>query len=281
MDNSKKLGVDMDLSWEFPYGSQRMPVLAKNIVATSQPLAAQAGLKMLHNGGNAVDAALATAITLTVVEPTSNGIGGDAFALVWSKGKLCGLNGSGKSPKAWTYKRFSMRKDMPLLGWDAVTVPGAVDAWVKLSDRFGSLPFAELFAPAIEYASNGFIVSPVTAARWFDIEKTYLDFPEFGRTFLPGGKAPRAGDLFCCPDQAMSLTAIAESRGESFYQGDLYFLPTYGAMPSAGRPLNDSAIGEVVSMAMADFDKDNLPDVLVGTRTTSSLGKLLIYFYRQ
>jgi gamma-glutamyltranspeptidase/glutathione hydrolase len=211
----------MKISWEFPYLSQRMPLFARNVVATSQPLAAQAGLQMLAKGGNAVDAALATAIALTVVEPTSNGIGSDAFAMVWNNSRLFGLNGSGKSPGAWTYERFSMLEEMPPIGWDAVTVPGAVDAWVKLSDRFGSLPFAELFAPAIEYARNGFIVSPITAARWFDVEEIYLDFPEFGKTFLPGGRAPRAGDLFCCPDQAISLTAIAESRGESFYRGDL------------------------------------------------------------
>jgi gamma-glutamyltranspeptidase/glutathione hydrolase len=157
----------MNIQWEFPYPSQRMPIFARNVVATSQPLAAQAGLKMLVKGGNALDAALATAIALTVVEPTSNGIGSDAFALVWNKGRLFGLNGSGKSPGAWNYKRFSMLKEMPLLGWDAVTVPGAVDAWVKLSQRFGKLPFDELFAPAVEYANNGFIVSPITAARWF------------------------------------------------------------------------------------------------------------------
>jgi gamma-glutamyltranspeptidase/glutathione hydrolase len=211
----------MKISWEFPYLSQRMPIFARNVVATSQPLAAQAGLQMLVKGGNAIDAALAAAIALTVVEPTSNGIGSDAFALVWRKGRLFGLNGSGKSPGAWAYKRFSTLNEMPLLGWDAVTVPGAVDAWVKLSQKFGKLPFAELFAPAVEYAKNGFIVSPITAARWLDVEKTYLDFPEFGRTFLPGGKAPRAGQLFCCPDQAMSLTAIAQSQGESFYRGDL------------------------------------------------------------
>ena len=211
----------MKISWEFPYRSQRMPILARNVVATSQPLAAQAGLQMLAKGGNALDAALATAIALTVVEPTSNGIGSDAFVLVWNKGRLIGLNGSGKSPRAWNYKRFSMLKEMPPLGWDAVTVPGAVDAWVKLSQRFGKLPFDELFAPAVEYANNGFIVSPITAARWLDVEQTYLDFPEFGRTFLPGGKAPRAGQLFRCQDQARSLTAIAESQGESFYRGDL------------------------------------------------------------
>jgi len=198
-----------------------MPVFARNVVATSQPLAAQAGLQMLLKGGNAVDAALAIAIALTVVEPTSNGIGSDAFALVWDGGKLFGLNGSGKSPKAWKYKYFSGLKEMPLFGWDAVTVPGAVDAWVKLSEKFGNLPFADLFVPAIEYAQKGFIVSPITAARWSEAQKIYSDFPDFCQTFLPGGKPPLAGELFRCPDQAMTLAAIAESRGESFYRGDL------------------------------------------------------------
>jgi gamma-glutamyltranspeptidase/glutathione hydrolase len=211
----------MKISWNFPYTSQRMPVFARNVVATSQPLAAQAGLQMLMKGGNAIDAALAIAIALTVVEPTSNGIGSDAFALVWDSGKLFGLNGSGKSPKAWTYTRFAGLKQMPLFGWDSVTVPGAVDAWVKLSKKFGNLPFADLFVPAIEYAQKGFIVSPITAARWSEAQKTYSDFPDFRQTFLPGGKSPLTGERFCCPDQAMTLAAIAESHGESFYRGDL------------------------------------------------------------
>ncbi len=114
--------------WKFPYHSQRMPVLARNVVATSQPLAAQAGLSMLMKGGNAVDAALATAITLTVVEPTGNGIGSDAFAILWDGGKLHGLNASGRSPAAWMPERFKGRTAMPATGWDSVTVPGAVSA---------------------------------------------------------------------------------------------------------------------------------------------------------
>ena len=207
--------------WEFPYPSQRMPVLARNVVATSQPLAAQAGLRMLLRGGNAVDAAIATAITLTVVEPTSNGIGGDAFALVWSDDTLFGLNGSGRSPRAWSYEHYADLDQMPDLGWGAVTVPGAVDAWVKLSQRFGKLPFAELFAPAIEYAQNGFIVSPRTADRWAVAADRYRDFPDFGQTFLPGGRAPAAGDLFVCRDQARTLKLIADSTGKAFYRGDL------------------------------------------------------------
>jgi len=211
----------MSLSWKFPYTSQRMPIVARNVVATSQPLAAQAGVQMLMKGGNAVDAALATAIALTVVEPTSNGIGGDAFALIWDKGKLWGLNGSGKSPRAWNYEHFSGLKEMPQLGWDSVTVPGAVHAWATLSNKLGKLPFADVFVPAIEYAQNGFLVSPITADRWSEDREKYLEFPEFRKTFLPMGTSPLAGQLFCCPDQAATLAAIAESHGESFYRGDI------------------------------------------------------------
>ena len=206
---------------EFPYPSQRMPVLAHNVVATSQPLAAQAGLRMLLKGGTAVDAAIAAAATLTVVEPTSNGIGSDAFALVWSDKKLYGLNGSGRSPHAWSFKRYAHLDGMPDLGWGAVTVPGAVDAWVKLSQKFGKLPFGELFEPAIDYAQNGFIVSPITADRWAVAADRFRDFAEFRQTFLPGGKAPAAGEVFACKDQARTLQLIADSMGKAFYRGDL------------------------------------------------------------
>ena len=195
--------------------------MARNVVTTSQPLAAQAGLRMLLNGGNAVDAALAAAIALTVVEPTSNGIGSDAFALVWADQMLHGLNGSGHSPKAWSFDHFAGLDEMPAFGWDAVTVPGAVDAWVKLSQRFGKLAFTDLFAPAVEYAHKGFIVPPITAERWESTAKMYGDFPEFIKTFLPGGRAPRAGQLFTCKDQARTLKLIADSQGETFYRGDL------------------------------------------------------------
>jgi gamma-glutamyltranspeptidase/glutathione hydrolase len=198
-----------------------MPVLARNVVATSQPLAAQAGLRMLLQGGNAADAAIAAAITLTVVEPTSNGIGGDAFALVWNGRKLYGLNGSGRSPQAWSLEQYAGSSQMPSLGWGAVTVPGAVDAWVKLSQKFGQLPFAELFGPAIEYAQNGFCVSPITAERWAIAADRYRDFPDFNRTFLPRGQAPVAGEIFACPDQARTLRLIADSNGEAFYRGEL------------------------------------------------------------
>jgi gamma-glutamyltranspeptidase / glutathione hydrolase len=210
-----------DFFWQFPYPSRRMPVLAENLVATSQPLAAQAGLRMLAAGGSAVDAALAAAITLTVVEPTSNGLGSDAFAMVWDGRRLHGINGSGRSPGAWTLERFAGRARMPRLGWDAVTVPGAVDLWQTLHRRFGRRPFADLFAPAIGYARNGFAVSPLTAARWAASADTYADFDEFRRVLLPGGRAPRPGQWFANPDQAGTLEAIAEGGADVFYRGAL------------------------------------------------------------
>lgn len=208
-------------TYAFPYPSQRMPVLARNVVATSQPLAAQAGLQMLRAGGNAVDAALAAAITLTVVEPTSNGIGSDAFAIVWDGQRLHGLNGSGRSPAALTPERFAGRASMPLFGWDTVTVPGAVSAWAALSDRFGALPFAQLFGPAVGYADGGFLVSPITARAWDEAASTYKTMPDMAAAFLPHGRAPRPGERFRCPDQAATLRRIAATGGEAFYRGDL------------------------------------------------------------
>ncbi|MCZ6612385.1 MAG: gamma-glutamyltransferase family protein [Planctomycetota bacterium] len=210
-----------DFDWSLPYPSQRMPVLARNVVATSQPLAAQAGLRMLQQGGNAVDAAVAAAIALTVVEPTSNGIGSDAFALVWAGGGLHGLNASGRSPKNLTSDRFQGMAEMPQLGWDPVTVPGAVSAWVELSQRFGGLPFEKLFEPAIQYARRGFLVSPQTAYYWSRGHERYKEFEPYQRTFCPDGRAPRPGELFKSPDHAATLQSIAETNGEAFYRGDL------------------------------------------------------------
>ncbi len=208
-------------NWDFPYPSQRMPVIAKNVVATSQPLAAQAGLRMMFRGGNAVDAAIAMAITLTVVEPTSNGIGSDAFAIVWDREELHGLNGSGRSPAAWRPEHFARYQEFPIVGWDTVTVPGAVSVWKVLSERFGSLAFEELFEPAIYYASHGYGVSPITANSWGKAPEKYKDFPEFAEVFLPNGRTPKAGELFCCQDMARTLQEIAETKGESFYRGRL------------------------------------------------------------
>lgn len=135
--------------WALPYPSSRQPILARNAVATSQPLATQSGIAMLLRGGNAVDAALATAITLAVVEPCSNGLGSDLFAIVWTGSELVGLNASGRAPAAWSPSRFAGQQAMPERGWDTVTIPGAVSGWRALSQRYGKLPFGDLFEPAI------------------------------------------------------------------------------------------------------------------------------------
>ena len=208
-------------SWEFPYPSQRMPVMAKNVVATSQPLAAQAGLAMLAKGGNAVDAGLAAAITLAVVEPTSNGIGSDVFAIRWDGQRLVGLNASGRSPAGWTPERFAGKAAVPMLGWDSVTVPGAVSAWVALSKRYGKLAFEELFEAGIRYARESYMVSPITAASWARQAPNFKGFSEFCWTFLPKDRAPYPGERFYCPQQAETLEDIASTRGESFYRGPI------------------------------------------------------------
>ncbi len=200
-----------------------MPVMAGNVVATSQPLAAQAGLQMLLRGGNAVDAALAAAIALTVVEPTGNGIGSDAFAMVWDGQRLHGINGSGCAPMDWSPVYFTDLDEMPMLGWDSVTVPGAVGLWSALSRKFGCLPFEELFEAAILYATDGFLVSPYIARQWEFAVDLYKEFPSFAQAFLPNGRAPQAGERFSCPEQADSLEEIAVSWGKSFYQGHLAY----------------------------------------------------------
>jgi gamma-glutamyltranspeptidase/glutathione hydrolase len=211
----------MPFDWTLPYPSRRQPVLARNVVATSQPLAAQAGVAMLTRGGNAVDAAIAAAITLTVVEPVSNGIGSDLFAIVWDGKGLMGLNASGRAPAAASAARYADRKEMPQRGWEPVTIPGAVSGWAALSKRYGKLPFADLFEPAIRYARDGWMVSPTIAAQW---QRAAGVIPhEFGYAehFLPHGRAPHAGETFACPPMARTLEAIASTHGEAFYRGAL------------------------------------------------------------
>src|SRR3954470_1847450 len=220
-DQADRSEVVSKFSWDFPYASRRMPVLARNIVATSQPLAAQAGLRMLLRGGNAVDAAIATAAALTVVEPVMNGIGSDAFALIWDTQKLHGLNASGRAPRAWSPERFAGRERMPMEGWDSVTVPGVVSAWAALSQKFGKLEFASLFEPAIDYARNGFPVSPVVSMQWASQIPRLKDQPGFAQAFARDGQAPQAGEIFRFPEQADTLLEIARTGGESFYRGNL------------------------------------------------------------
>ena len=211
-----------------PYHVRRLPLVASNgVAATSHPLAAQAGLQMLQRGGSAVDAAIAMAATLTVVEPTSNGIGGDAFALVWDGGRLHGLNGSGRAPAALTVEAVERAgfDSMPPTGWLPVTVPGAPAAWADLHARFGRLPFAEVLAPAIAYAEQGHHVTPTVARNWergVELMRQRREpmFAGFLQTFAPGGRAPRAGERFVSPDHAATLRRIAATNARDFYEGE-------------------------------------------------------------
>lgn len=211
----------MHLRSNHDYPSRRSAVLADNMVVTSHPLAAQAGLSMLAQGGNAVDAALATAIALTVLEPTGNGIGSDAFAILWDGSELHGLNASGRAPAAWNAARFAGLEEIPFRGWESVTVPGAVSSWVALSDRFGKLPFETLFAPAIRYATDGFPVTPIIAALWQRAALDLGDQPGFAETFMPQGRAPQAGEYFASPGHARTLRLIAQTKGRAFYEGEI------------------------------------------------------------
>ncbi|MEM8629901.1 MAG: gamma-glutamyltransferase family protein [Pseudomonadota bacterium] len=211
----------MHLSPSHHYSSRRSAVLADNMVATSQPLAAEAGLSMIRRGGNAADAAIATAITLTLVEPTGNGVGSDAFAILWDGTALHGLNASGRAPAAWTPDRFGGCDGMPMLGWDSVTVPGAVSGWVALSERFGKLPFETLFEPAIALAQKGFPVSPKIAQAWARSVDHLKDQPGWADVFLPGGKPPSAGTRFRNLGLEKTLRRIADTNGKAFYEGEL------------------------------------------------------------
>ena len=204
-----------------PYASQRSAAMADNLVVASQPLAGQAGLTMLAAGGNAVDAAIATAITLTQVEPTGNGLGSDAFAIVWDGKQLHGLNASGCSPAAWDEHRFADTGTVPERGWETVTVPGAVNGWVELHKKFGKLPFEKLFEPAIKYAETGYIVSPIIGKLWGISADELQHQPGFADHFMPKGRAVEAGERFTSLDAARTLQSIAETRGESFYKGHL------------------------------------------------------------
>ncbi|CAN5625662.1 gamma-glutamyltransferase [soil metagenome] len=211
--------------YQFPYGSARMPVFARNVVSTSHPLASQAGLRMLLNGGNAVDAAIATAAALTILEPVSNGLGSDSFCILWDGKQLQGLNASGRAPKAWTPQYFDDKygsaTNPPKRGWDTVTVPGAVSSWMVLSERYGKLPFGDLMEPAIEYAMRGYALTPIVQEKWAAAVPELQGRPGFADAFMPNGRAPNVGELFRFPGAAHGLQILASTRGEAFYHGEI------------------------------------------------------------
>jgi len=216
----------MNFNYNNPYTSTRLPVFARNVVSTSHPLAAQAGLRMLWQGGNAVDAAIAAAAAITLTEPVSNGLGSDAFCMVWDGKELHGLNASGRAPHTWTPEYFQRKygadaKTPPKRGFDSVTVPGAVASWVAMSERFGKLPFEDLLQPAIEIAERGYLLPVVVQQKWAAATPELQGLPGFAQNFLPWGRAPHVGELFKFPAAAKGLRAIAQSKGAAFYGGEI------------------------------------------------------------
>jgi gamma-glutamyltranspeptidase/glutathione hydrolase len=217
---------DMNFNYSNPYTTTRLPVFARNVVSTSHPLAAQAGLRMLQKGGNAVDAAIAAAAAITITEPVSNGLGSDAFCILWDGKELHGLNASGRAPQSWTPEYFKRKygddaKSPPKRGMDSVSVPGAVASWVALSERFGKLPFADLMEPAIEIAERGYLMPVVVQQKWAAATDELKSEAGFAQAFLPWGRAPNVGELFQFKAAARGLRAIAESKGQSFYGGEM------------------------------------------------------------
>jgi gamma-glutamyltranspeptidase/glutathione hydrolase len=266
------------IDFSFAYASARAPVMGRNVVSTSHPLAAQAGLRMMLKGGNAIDAAIAAAMTLIVVEPSGCGLGSDAFAIIWDGGKLHGLNSSGRSPARWTRERFRGRQTMPERGWETVTVPGVVAAWVELARRFGTLPLAVLAEPAIDYARRGFMVTPKIAKLWALAQSLLGHQPGFAECFLPEGRSPKAGELFKSEAQANSLELIAETKGEAFYKGALAeAMAAFAAQHGAALSADDLAAHradwvEPVSIAFAGARLQELPPNGMGIAALMALG---------
>lgn len=217
------------------YASQRYPIYAHNgMVNCSSPQAAAAGLEILRAGGNAMDAAVAAAAALTVTEPTANGLGSDAFALIWHEKdrRLYGLNASGPAPMLASAERVladgrDIGGRMPRLGWTPVTVPGAPAAWAEITGRFGRLALAQNLAPAVRYAREGYPCAPNLAQAWGHALAGYQKhlagpcFDAWFSTFAPAGRAPEAGALIRLPDHADSLEAIGRTDAKAFYEGEL------------------------------------------------------------
>ena len=214
------------MNFDISFPSRRSNVIARNgLVATSQPLAAQAGLDVLRTGGNALDAAIATVAALCVLEPCSTGIGGDAFALIWSAAdkKLYGLNASGPAPARLTadYVRAQGYTAYPEFGGLPVTVPGSLRGWELALEKFGTRGLDTLLKPAIHYARDGYAVSERIASQWAHSEKKMGAHPDSKRVWLPNGRAPRAGEIFRNPEFASTLQTIADQGVSSFYEGDI------------------------------------------------------------
>lgn len=275
----------MKFDFQNPYPSTRIPVFARNVVSTSHPLAAQAGLRMLTAGGNAVDAAVAAAAAMTILEPVSNGLGSDAFCILWDGKKLHALNAAGRSPAAWDRQYFLNKYGTgattpPRRGIDSVTVPGAISAWVALSDRFGKLPFADLMAPAIEIAERGYLVPPVVRQKWAAGAAELGSQPGFAETFMPKGRAPEVGELVQFKGIARALRAIAATRGKAFYEGEIaealvrFSASTGGALTMQDMAAHQATWVDTLSRSYRGYELHELPPSGQGIAALIALGIL-------
>ena len=279
--------MDLDLL-SSPYTARRVPLVAGNgVVATSHPLASQAGLAMLRAGGSAVDAALAAAACLTVLEPTSNGLGGDGFALIWNGSQLHGINGSGRAPAALNVELLARAGygDLPTYGWLPVTVPGVVQLWGDMHERFGKLPLAQVLAPAISYAEEG---APVAAmvSRFWDLAvaaarmRHGAEFAAFLPTYAPGGRAPRCGERFRSPGHARTLRLIAQEGVRAFYEGAIadaiatFSRSTGGLVTADDLAAHHSEWVEPITTRYGDYTVAEIPPNGQGVAALISLGIL-------
>ena len=240
----------MNFDWNNPYPTIRVPVMGRNVVSTSHPYAAQAGMKIIHQGGNAIDAAIAAAAALMIVEPVSNGLGSDCFAIVWDGSQLHGLNASGTAPNAWSPEYFAKKygedgdgfADRPKRGWDSVTVPGALAGWEVLHQRFGSLPLGDLLQPAVEIAEKGYAMAPVVAHKWAAAIPELYQQPGFSHVFMPQGRAPEVGELFHFSAAARTLKTIAKKGVREFYEGEIaHAIATYSRLHGGSMTAEDLA----------------------------------------
>jgi len=278
-----------------PSGSlvaMRSEVIAtQGMAATSHPLASQVALDVLKRGGTAVDAAIAANATLGLMEPISNGVGGDLFAIVWDANtqKLYGLNASGRSPQSLTLAKLREelrkldRNTIPPRGPLPVSVPGAVDGWFELHGKFGKLPMKDLLQPAISYARNGFPVTEVIAEGWAVNAKVLKDYPNFAGIYMPNGRAPVKGEIFRNPLLANTLSAIAEGGRDAFYKGDIarriekYMKANGGYLTAADMAAHHSAWVEPVSTNYRGYDVWELPPNTQGIAALQMLNILEAY----